>query len=713
MLCAVCVWMFQGCSAKGNHHDTYDDLVKAADLGCKICLYLQNIRNMDGADEAEEKRRPFTTYRFQKSNVNGSDAHYDIAIRSKASWLVDPMNGNVGLHISKPSSAPSWWPGFVQGVKRDLKAEPWNVREDPFGTRHIPKSTGDPEVMKLGLEWLEACQNHHSLCQAVERARPKNYFPKRLLDVGTLQSNQIRLVTTDLETPSQEEHYATLSHCWGKDPAFLRLTTENLPQLNTIITPQSLPQSFMDAILSCRHLKIRYLWIDSLCILQSGPGAEEDWQRHVNEMHTIYANCTLNIGIAHASSPEHGAFIERNASFIQTTFVCMPTRKRFLGLPPRYCMFHQKAHVSDDEETRSEDDAEPAVDPDFLCTQTETCLVTIFAEYYDYSSFVTRQALWKRGWVFQERLMAPRMILFGSDRIYWRCQKRNENEYLPHGLPQSGEMFDQHAKSPFTLPDVSHPYELSTENLRDIYDHWYGLVDEYSETDLTYPEKDKLVAMAAIARHFDRLLPGRYCAGIFKSDLHFGLLWDSVYDYKGTADLKRLDWSLKITIDQDRSHRYQAPTWSWASVNDRTSAPIRGKRGDWQRMADIEGVSIDLKDPQNLFGQVVSAELTISGNLMDLADMLEDWTLYPYNYRGKNFDPNSSDEKLYGLFILETVRQQPVRSTEQVHSQLNGVILAHVRSNTYQRRGVFEADGPLDGTPFPKVGYERRTVVIV
>ena len=130
-------------------------------------------------------------------------------------------------------------------------------------------------------------------------------------------------------------------------------------------------------------------------------------------------------------------------------------------------------------------------------------------------------------------------------------------------------------------------------------------------------------------------------------------------------------------------------------------------------MADIEGVSIDLKDPQNLFGQIISAELTISGNLMDLTDMLEDWTLYPYDYWGKNFDPKLSDERLYGLFILETMRQQPVGSTGQAHSQLSGVILAHVRSNTYQRRGVFEADGPLDGTPFPKVGCEHMTVVII
>jgi len=75
---------------------------------------------------------------------------------------------------------------------------------------------------------------------------------------------------------------------------------------------------FRDAIVVCRHLKIRYLWIDSLRILQSGPGAEADWQRHVSEMHVIYANCVLTISITHASHPEQGAFVDRDVSFLDT-----------------------------------------------------------------------------------------------------------------------------------------------------------------------------------------------------------------------------------------------------------------------------------------------------------------------------------------------------------------------------------------------------------
>ncbi|KAF3009658.1 hypothetical protein E8E13_007920 [Curvularia kusanoi] len=382
----------------------------------------------------------------------------------------------------------------------------------------------------------------------------------------------------------------------------------------------------------------------------------------------------------------------------------MPVRKKFIVLP---------SHASDAKETGSED--EPGIDayPGYGPDGTETCLVTIFAEYYDFSAFVTRQALWKRGWVFQERLMAPRTLVFGSDRIYWRCQERNVNEYLPHGLPQSGEMFDQHIKEPFTLPEIPQDDKIPANELEIIYDKWYEVIDYYSKTDLTFPEKDKLSAMAAIARHFGFILPGRYCAGIFKSDLHFGLLWRPIYAYKGVALLKRQNWELRITIDPVRSRKYQAPSWSWASVNDRTVARVRHTRKAWGLLADIENVSIDLQDSRNPFGQIISAELTISGTPMSLHRLLECWTLCPSDCAGKLFDLEASDEKLYALFIMETVRQQHEENIDGVTSRLCGVVLAHIASNRYHRRGVFEADGSFVSNPFPKEGSNHATVVII
>lgn len=427
---------------------------------------------------------------------------------------------------------------FVQSIKRDLRSAPWNVRKTALDVRHISNSTGDPEVLRLGLEWLKICQNHHSSCKAaVEQIEQKNYFPKRLLDVGTLHSEKIWLIVTDFEAPRPEEGYATLSHCWGKIPSFIRLTTDNLPALNIAVNPQDLPRSFHDAVVSCRRLGVRYLWIDSLCILQCGPGAEEDWHRHVGEMHVIYANCVLNIGIAHASNPEQGAFVDRNAASITTTFVYMHAWKTFhhnwgkIGIrskvrdPSRFAPLVSSCSITTCyRDTRARPRLLPLLRR--LLYTAETCLVTVFAEERDYYSALKEQPLSRRGWVFQERLMAPRTLIFGSDRIYWRCHERMLNEYLPYGLPQSGETLDKHGVDPFSLPGLIPGPEFRTkQDLSDIHGQWYELVQYYSQTDLTFPEKDKLAAIAAIGGHFGRLLPGRYCAGRFESDLHFGSQW--------------------------------------------------------------------------------------------------------------------------------------------------------------------------------------------
>jgi hypothetical protein len=88
---------------RGNHHNTYDDLVKAAGSGCKICVYLPFLRDERGPDVTREGNRPFTTYIFQWWKA--PNPRLIVAIESQASWLHDE---SVGLHISEPRPAPGW-----------------------------------------------------------------------------------------------------------------------------------------------------------------------------------------------------------------------------------------------------------------------------------------------------------------------------------------------------------------------------------------------------------------------------------------------------------------------------------------------------------------------------------------------------------------------------------------------------------------------------
>jgi hypothetical protein len=72
----------------------------------------------------------------------------------------------------------------------------------------------------------------------------------------------------DLELYDGElEFYATLSHCWGSVKPFMtELAT--LPERLKRISFLDLPPAFHDAVRICRKFEIRYLWIDTLCIIQ-------------------------------------------------------------------------------------------------------------------------------------------------------------------------------------------------------------------------------------------------------------------------------------------------------------------------------------------------------------------------------------------------------------------------------------------------------------
>lgn len=89
-----------------------------------------------------------------------------------------------------------------------------------------PKHTSDPIVASLVQGWLSDCCTHHSRCG--QQSDP-SYCPPRLIDVAR---DHIKLVTTNVFESTGCNVYASLSHCWGKFPAFLTLTRENIDRLH-------------------------------------------------------------------------------------------------------------------------------------------------------------------------------------------------------------------------------------------------------------------------------------------------------------------------------------------------------------------------------------------------------------------------------------------------------------------------------------------------
>jgi hypothetical protein len=109
-------------------------------------------------------------------------------------------------------------------------------------------------------------------------------MPTRVLDIGLADKPNLHLHITNSKSPSRP--YATLSHYWGKIQ-IEQLRTDNFDRMCNGIDPSTLTKTFQDAIYITHRLGIRFLWIDSLCIIQD---SVSDWAKESSTMGEVYAN---------------------------------------------------------------------------------------------------------------------------------------------------------------------------------------------------------------------------------------------------------------------------------------------------------------------------------------------------------------------------------------------------------------------------------------
>jgi len=304
-------------------------------------------------------------------------------------------------------------------------------------------------------------------------------------------------------------NYITLSYRWGSKP-YLKLSRSNAHQLRHNQPISQLPQTFKDAVLVARHFSIRYLWIDSICIIQD---SAEDWEREAGTMRDVYANSAFSISAIVSNDSDDGLFRSREAHEIPPGVL----RRRGEGLEP------QNYYICDNEYWNRE---------------------------------VGNAELNRRGWVLQERLLAPRILHFTQKQIVWECFTTQKCEGFPIGLPYHHPLKD--FSSLFSRIQRQHPLENKPGMTKDVLRRWLKIVEEYSQCKITIPG-DKLPALSGIARLFQEATADVYLAGLWKSRLR-----DS------------LTWSVRKPAAKLFSAQYRLPSWSWASIDGAVFASVRG-----------------------------------------------------------------------------------------------------------------------------------------
>lgn len=459
---------------------------------------------------------------------------------------------------------------------------------------------------------MKECLHDHRHCSRSCESR----LPKRVLDLGgTSAENHIRLIDGNL----LRSQYVALSYCWGSpDKKPNSTTAENLKDRQNKIIVTELVKGFRDAIYVTRALAIRYLWIDSLCIIQD---SAFDFASQARKMSTIYSKATVTIA-ASCSADTHVGFLlsrERNAPGFDIPayrgprsfgdwFKVQPT-DRFDGRYKEY-----DANKAYNEYAKTIDEVRYTVHLESLDENTN--LPWVFNRHWN-------EPIQKRAWTLQERFLSPRTVFFDTSQLLWECSTHRylESSNMPMD-PYWNDIFDSKLSNAKQLLRQSQVGQVDPSKL---YTMWYEVLDIFGTRRLTYGN-DALPAMSGIAKKFALALGDRYMAGLWQKDFVKGLVWWA-FDQDVISGYEEKDSQVNQEIGQQaglqaRSESLMAPSWSWASLYrnrfNTDSLVLNGcavrtyrhfeSRFDAEMMA-IETVPL-FQDP---FGQLKLGSLTIRG----------------------------------------------------------------------------------------------------
>ncbi|KAF2724451.1 HET-domain-containing protein [Polychaeton citri CBS 116435] len=144
--------------------------------------------------------------------------------------------------------------------------------------------------MQRARDWLKCCENGHlEFCEIPEGVSRPDAL--RVIDVQDMCVCCL---------PSGAR-YIALSYCWPADDPFKStkaIGSELLQPTSLETRMQELPQTIQDAIHCVSELKERYLWVDSICIVQD---CENDKRTQISQMDKVYNSAVLTIVAANSA----------------------------------------------------------------------------------------------------------------------------------------------------------------------------------------------------------------------------------------------------------------------------------------------------------------------------------------------------------------------------------------------------------------------------
>lgn len=249
------------------------------------------------------------------------------------------------------------------------------------------------DVFKNAKSWLEECSHTHDACRPlVATARP---LPTRLVDTQPkgIDDSIVRIVdSASIVQGTEAVNYVALSHVWSKTSA--NLTTDRVQNAQLGLQRQTLPKALESGIQAAQKLGFRYIWTDSLCIIQD---SEADKHAECAKMASVYRNAALTIVLDQINEPssDQPLIIKTSSGLV---------------LPD--------ANANALSEIVKKTAARPSA-----------------ASSLPVSDFVTPGFGWDtRAWALQERLLCGRLLHLCEKQLYWECASLKASDTFPRGL---------------------------------------------------------------------------------------------------------------------------------------------------------------------------------------------------------------------------------------------------------------------------------------
>ena len=239
---------------------------------------------------------------------------------------------------------------------------------DVFLGRRVATGKANKELM---LNWIESCHKYHgNRCRVIQDQRFKLMVKQTYF--GVIDVQEMRLTKLPPDTS-----YVALSYTWGNIKSPFKTTLANVRKSQISIQDifSKLPQTIQDAINLVKELQERYLWVDSICIVQD---STKSWELNASAMDLVYGNAHFTICAADGDDAGAGILATTKRDFTQHMETYGPGVRLMVSYP---------------------------------------------AEAY------IKKSAWNgRAWTFQERLLSKRCLIFTDSRVFFQCRSTTMRE---------------------------------------------------------------------------------------------------------------------------------------------------------------------------------------------------------------------------------------------------------------------------------------------